>query len=144
MCIRDSSYIVLLCWTHTRPTIPYHTIPYHTIPYRARNTLHRVIYEKGAKIYQTTNTYRVPQKKWDLRNSTFWGLSRPIAAYIMSWHTKTGYQGMSRYYIKRFCAPTVHPIATTRPIKGATSWALVYIEGLRRAGCTVGTPKRFL
>ena len=67
-------------------------------------------------------------KKWDLRNSIFWGLSRPIAAYIMSWHTKTGYQGVSRYYIKRFCAPTVHPIATTRSFKGATSWALVYIE----------------
>ena len=45
---------------------------------------------------------------------TVWGQNRPIAPYVNLWHTKTGYQDMSRYY-RIFCVSFVHPSTPTSP-----------------------------
>ena len=53
-------------------------------------------------IQKLSETYRVSEKKGDLRKRTSGGINRPIAPNINYWQTKIGSQGMSRYYRKRF------------------------------------------
>ena len=74
--------------------------------------------DTGVRTYVHTDTGCV-RKKWDLRNMTFCGLSKTVVPYIIPWHIRSGYQGMSTYFRKRFCVPTVHPITTKSPTREA-------------------------